>query len=103
MADLMTRTHYVRATNTLQMVVGIEKGERAYETTARLLEKLGFRVTGKTVLLTPNLTTAASADDGITTDVGVCRAVLERLERCRIVIGEGSGGANTRTAFERNG
>jgi len=97
MANLRT------AKKPLKTVVGIEKGERAYETTARLLERLDFRVTGKTVLLKPNLSTTASAGDGITTDVGVCRAILERLEHCRIVIGEGSGGDSTRAAFERNG
>jgi uncharacterized protein (DUF362 family) len=83
--------------------VGIERGEEAYETTARLLDRLNFGVTGKTVLLKPNLTTASSAESGISTDVGVCRAILERLDGCRIVIGEGSGGALTATAFERTG
>lgn len=97
MADLM------RAKQPLTTRVGIERGEEAYETTARLLDRLNFRVTGKTVLLKPNLTTASSAESGITTDVGVCRAILERLDGCRIVIGEGSGGARTATAFERTG
>jgi uncharacterized protein (DUF362 family) len=87
----------------LKTTVGIERGEEAYETTARLLDRLNFWVTGKTVLLKPNLTTVSSAESGITTDVGVCRAILERLERCRILIGEGSGGADTWTAFEQNG
>ncbi|MFH1007829.1 MAG: DUF362 domain-containing protein [Candidatus Latescibacterota bacterium] len=83
--------------------VGIEQGAQAYETTARLLERLDFRVADRTVLIKPNLTTASSAESGITTDVSVCRAILERLERCRVLIGEGSGGAHTQTAFERNG
>ena len=97
MADLM------RAKQPLKTRVGIERGDQAYETTARLLDRLNFGVTGKTVLLKPNLTTASSAESGITTDVGVCRAILERLDGCRILIGEGSGGANTGTAFERTG
>ncbi|OPX22802.1 MAG: hypothetical protein DRP97_07565 [Candidatus Latescibacterota bacterium] len=97
MADLMT------AKNPLKTRVGIARGEEAYETTARLLDRRNFRVTGKVVLLKPNLTTLSSAESGITTDVGVCRAILERLDGCRILIGEGSGGANTWTAFEQNG
>ena len=93
----------MRAKQPLKTRVGIERGDQAYETTARLLDRLNFGVTGKTVLLKPNLTTASSAESGITTDVGVCRAILERLDGCRILIGEGSGGANTGTAFERTG
>ena len=93
----------MRAKQPLKTRVGIERGEKAYETTARLLDRLNFQVTGKTVLLKPNLTTASSAERGITTDVGVCRAILERLEGCRILIGEGSGGAHTGEAFEQNG
>ena len=93
----------MRAKQPLKTRVGIEQGEEAYETTARLLDRLNFGVTGKTVLLKPNLTTASSAESGITTDVGVCRAILERLDGCRILIGEGSGGANTMAAFEQNG
>ncbi len=93
----------MRAKQPLKTCVGIERGEEAYETTARLLDRLDFGVTGKSVLLKPNLTTASSAENGITTDVGVCRAILERLNGCRILIGEGSGGANTGDAFERTG
>lgn len=81
--------------------VCIEKGENAYETTKRALDKLNFKVKNKKVLIKPNLVTEATANQGITTDVNVVRAIIEKLENCDITIGE--GGLNTDESFEKLG
>jgi len=84
------------------MKVYIEKGNDAYKTTKRLLKKINFKVKNRKVLIKPNVTTSDSAQSGITTDVNVVRAILERLKNCEIIIGEGSV-SNTIKAFEVNG
>jgi len=84
------------------MKVYIEKGEDAYKTTKKLLKKINFKVENKKVLIKPNVTTSDSAQSGITTDVNVVRAILERLKNCKIIIGEGSV-SDTIRAFEVNG
>ena len=81
--------------------VCIEKGDDPYNTTVSLLDKLDFWVEKKRVLIKPNLTTAKTSSEGITTDVNVCRAILERLKDCQVIIGD--AGAGTKKALERNG
>lgn len=84
------------------MKVYIEKGNDAYKTTKKLLKKIDFKVENRKVLIKPNITTSDSAQSGITTDVNVVRAILERLKNCETIIGEGSV-SNTIKAFEVNG
>jgi len=84
------------------MKVYIEKGEDAYKATKKLLKKINFKVKNRKVLIKPNVTTSDSAQSGITTDVNVVRAILERLKNCEIIIGEGSV-SDTFRAFEVNG
>jgi len=83
----------------MKEIVCIEKGEDAYKTTKRALSKLKFRVKNKKVLIKPNLVTGSFPHEGITTDVNVCRAILEKLENCDITIAE--GGLNTEESFEK--
>lgn len=82
--------------------VCIVKGKDPYTTTRTLLRKLNFQVKGKKVLIKPNLTTNANSQDGITTDVNVVRAILERLNDCDVTIGECSC-QDTEYSFEVNG
>lgn len=84
------------------MNVCIVRGEDPYKTTKKLLDMLRFGLKDKKVFIKPNLTTAGSAESGITTDVNVIRAILEKLKNCEVTIGEGSG-ANTFEAFKANG
>ena len=84
------------------MNVHIVKGKDAYRSTRKLLEKLEFSQKNKKIFIKPNLTTSDSADSGVTTDVNVVRAILEKLKDCEVVIGEGSG-VNTFEAFRANG
>ncbi len=82
----------------MKETVCIEKGEETYETTKRCLSKLNFKVKNKKVLIKPNLTINAPSQKGITTDVNVCKAIIERLENCEITIGE--SGIDTDECFE---
>jgi uncharacterized protein (DUF362 family) len=82
--------------------VCITRGKDPYITTKKLLDKLKFKVTNKKVLVKPNLVTTDSSGSGITTDVNVVRAILERLKRCEVTIAEGSS-VDTLQAFESNG
>jgi uncharacterized protein (DUF362 family) len=82
--------------------VYVAKSGDAYEGTRKALNALGFSVKGKNVYIKPNLTCARPSCDGLTTDIGSVRAVLERLEDCpRITIGESCG--DTTEAFENLG
>lgn len=83
------------------MNVLIVKGGDAYKTTKQFLDKIKFKLKDKRVLIKPNLATTASSQDGITTDVNVVRAVLEKLENCNTLIGEGA--SNTLDSFKLNG
>jgi uncharacterized protein (DUF362 family) len=82
--------------------VFVAKSDDAYEGTREALDALGFSVKGKNVYIKPNLTCARPSCDGLTTDIGSVRAVLERLEDCpRVTIGESCG--DTAEAFENLG
>ncbi len=80
--------------------VGIVKGRDGYAAAKKLLEMLDFRVEGKKVLVKPNLTVNAKPETGVTTDVQVVRAVMERLEGCEVVIGEGGSSGDMMQTFE---
>lgn len=85
----------------MKEIVCIEKGENAYKTTKKVLNRLNFKVKNKKVLIKPNLVTTSSANKGITTDVNVCRAILEKLDNCNTTIAE--GGINTDESFKKLG
>ncbi len=74
----------------------------AYKGTCEALDALGFRISGKRVYIKPNLTGGRPSSDGLTTDTGIVRAVLERLHDCpRITIGESC--SDTLKAFDKLG
>ena len=81
--------------------VYIERGEEAYTATQRLLERMKFQLRGKDVFVKPNLVNEKSAAQGVTSDLGVCRAVLERLEGCRVTLGDAGG--DTKKSLKKNG
>lgn len=89
--------------------VAIQRDTDPFEGTLRLLDKTRFdrlAVGKKRILIKPNLTTAASAKEGITTDIRVVEALIQRLRDLglkRIIVGEGSGGVATALAFKKNG
>ena len=83
--------------------VFIVKETDSYRATKKLLDEMNFSLHNKKVLIKPNLTTSSSSESGITTDVNAVRAVLEQISDCDVIIGEGSGGADTMMAFEKNG
>jgi len=66
------------------------------------LDALGFSVKGKRVYIKPNLTGGEPSEKGMTVDIGVIRAVLERLSDCpQITIGESC--SDTLKAFDELG
>lgn len=79
----------------------------AYLATAKALELSNFKqlIKGKSkIVIKPNLTVPATADEGITTDVNVIRAILDKIENPeKVTVAEGSIGVNTAKAFEING
>ena len=81
--------------------VYIERGVDPYKTTRRILKKIRPQVKSGKVLIKPNLTTNASSSEGITTDINVCRAILENLRGCEIVIGD--CGSDMKRSLEVNG
>lgn len=86
--------------------VAIIKGN-AYNATKKALEMTDFEKTikGKSkIVIKPNLTTSAKANDGITTDVNVIRAILDQIPKPeKVVIAEGPGGASADYTFKNNG
>jgi uncharacterized protein (DUF362 family) len=69
--------------------VYVAKTDDPYKGACEVLDALGFRVRGRKVFVKPNLTGAEPASKGLTVDIGVVRAVLERLEDCPLItIGE---------------
>ena len=68
----------------------VEYGEESYEKAKEFLKKVKFKVKDKKVLIKPNLVTDDSSQSGITADVSLCKAILERLENCKVVIGNDS-------------
>ncbi len=82
--------------------VYLAKTDDAYQGTCEALDALGFSVSGKSVYIKPNLTGGRPSCDGLTTDIGSVRAVLERLHDCpRITIGESC--SDTTNAFDELG
>lgn len=77
------------------------KGEDAYSLTKELIRKTNFKLKNKKVLIKPNLTTSATAREGITPDIGIIKAVLESLKDCDITIGDCGG--NIEYAFKNLG
>jgi len=90
-------------------IVALQRAGNPFEATLKALEATNFKnaVEGKKlVLIKPNLTTSATAQEGITTDPRVVEGILHALRECdvgRIVIGESSGGSSTLHCFQRNG
>jgi uncharacterized protein (DUF362 family) len=65
----------------------VEYGEASYQVAKEILRKANFRVKGKNVLIKPNLVTDDGSRSGITADVSLCRAILDKLSDCKVVIG----------------
>jgi len=82
--------------------VYLAKTGNAYKGACEALDALGFGVERKKVYIKPNLTGGRPASEGMTADIGLVRAVLERLHDCpRITIGESC--SDTDTAFNELG
>ena len=82
--------------------VYIAKTNDAYQGACEALDALKFRVRGKKVYIKPNLTGGEPSDKGMTVDIGLVRAVLERLHDCpRVTIGESC--SDTIKAFDELG
>jgi uncharacterized protein (DUF362 family) len=88
--------------------VAIVKGTHPVETTAKALEKIKSDVEGvlskkKPILVKPNYINARHPSSGITTDSRVVEGIVKFLREHRIeeiIIGEGSGWADTFHAFK---
>jgi uncharacterized protein (DUF362 family) len=88
--------------------VAVEQTEDPFQGTHNLLDKLDLsRIENKDrVLIKPNLTTSAGPETGITSDIRIVKAVIERLldlDVRNITIGEGAGGTSTMYALQKNG
>ncbi len=68
----------------------VEYGKESYEAAKKILTKANFKVKNKKVLIKPNLVTDDSSFSGITADVSICRAILDKLENCEVTIGNDS-------------
>lgn len=69
--------------------VYLAKTDDPYQGACEALDALNFSVSGKSVYIKPNLTGGRPSCEGMTTDIGLVRAVLERLRNCpRVTIGE---------------
>ena len=69
--------------------VYIAKTQDPYRGACEVLDRLGFRVTGRNVFIKPNLTGCRPSAEGMGVDTGLVRAVLERLVDCPVItIGE---------------
>lgn len=82
--------------------VYVAKGDSAYKVTKKLLGMMNFSLSNKKVFIKPNLTTNSPPESGITTDVKVVRAILEKLKNCDVTIGDGGVG-DTMGALKDNG
>lgn len=89
--------------------VALERAGDPVEGAKALLKKLDFSREAEDksrVLIKPNLTTSAGPETGITSDVRIVEAIIQRLLDIgveNISIGEGAGGASTTYALEKNG
>lgn len=82
--------------------VYVARTDDPYQGACEALDALDFSVSGRSVYVKPNLTGARPSCDGLTTDIGLVRAVLERLHDCpRVTIGESC--SQTDEAFDRLG
>jgi len=82
--------------------VYLARTDDPYRGACEALDALGFSVRGKRVYIKPNLTGARPSNEGMTVDIGLVRAVLERLHDCPLVtIGESC--SDTDRAFEELG
>ncbi|MBI5049750.1 MAG: DUF362 domain-containing protein [Nitrospirae bacterium] len=82
--------------------VYLAKTDDPYKGACEALDALGFKVTGEKVYIKPNLTGGLPSNQGMTVDIGLIRAVLERLHDCpRITIGESC--SDTIKAFDELG
>ncbi len=77
--------------------VFIQSGNDSYKTAKKILEKINFSVRNKKVLIKPNLT-FPSESKSVNTDVGVVKAVIEKLKDCDTLVGD--GGYDTEKTFE---
>ncbi len=82
--------------------VYLAQTDNPYKGACEALDALGFSVRGKRVYIKPNLTGGQPSEKGMTVDIGLVRAVLERLYDCpRITIGESC--SDTVKAFDELG
>jgi len=82
--------------------VYLARTDDPYKGACEALDALKFSVKGKKVYIKPNLTSGEPSDKGMTVDIGLVRAVLERLYGCpRITIGESC--SDTQKAFDELG
>ncbi len=82
--------------------VYLAKTNDAHQGACEALDTLGFKVSGKSVYIKPNLTGGQPSRDGLTIDIGMVRAVLERLHDCpQITIGDSC--SETAKAFNELG
>ena len=82
--------------------VYLAKTDDPYQGAREALDALHFNVSGKSVYIKPNLTGGRPSCDGMTSDTGLVRAVLERLHDCpRVTIGESC--SDTVTGFDKLG
>ena len=91
-------------------IVSIVQDENTEHAVRRAVDLIGgieaFVKPGDKIVIKPNLTTALPSDTGLTTDPQVVEALINLcMERnpAEIIIAEGSGGAETKLAFERCG
>lgn len=82
--------------------VYIAKTDDPYKGACEALDTLGFSITGKSVYIKPNLTGGLDSNKGMTVDIGLVRAVLERLRDCpRVTVGDSC--SDTTRAFNELG
>ncbi len=82
--------------------VYLAKTNDPYSGACEALDALGFKIVGKGVYIKPNLTGGRPSRDGLTVDIGLIRAVLERLHDCpKITIGDSC--SDTTKAFDELG
>ena len=73
----------------MNTTVYLAKTQDPYQGACSVLDAAGFRVWGKKVFIKPNLTGCRPSEEGMGVDIGLVRAVLERLEDCPVItIGE---------------
>ncbi|MAF50545.1 MAG: hypothetical protein CMH64_00475 [Nanoarchaeota archaeon] len=68
----------------------VEYGEESYEAAKNILRKAKFKLKNKKVLIKPNLVTSDSSISGITADISFCKAILDKLDNCKVTIGNDS-------------